>query len=164
MNHPNILPIEKIVRIVNAERHKYSIVFTNGCFDMFHAGHAKMLRELRLHSRSNSLVIVGVNSDRSVKLNKGDRRPIIPQEQRAYIVANHEAVDYVFIFDEKTIEKYLEILQPDYWCKGGDYTESDLDPLERAAKGQTIFKSIPFLQGVSATKIINDISSLQKSS
>lgn len=163
MKHHKIVSIEEIINLLHDFKNNIKIIFTNGCFDMFHAGHAQLLAELRQETENYSVVIVGVNSDKSVKLNKGDSRPIIPQEQRAYIVANHEEVDWVFIFDEKTVEKYLELLQPDYWCKGGDYTEEDLHPLERAAIGAATFKSIPFLEGVSATKIINDIASLQKS-
>jgi rfaE bifunctional protein nucleotidyltransferase chain/domain len=165
MNHHKILSFDELnLLIKNQKNNRPTIIFTNGCFDLFHAGHSQLLSQLRENTIQESLVIVGVNSDKSVKLNKGEFRPIIPQEQRAYVVANHEEVDYVFIFDEQTIEKYLKLLQPNYWCKGGDYTEEDLHPLERQAKGAAIFKSIPFLEGVSATKIINKILSLKQES
>jgi len=105
----------------------------------------------------NSKLIVGINGDSSVKSLKGEGRPILSAKQRAYTVACHEAVDYVFIFNTKTIAKQLRELQPDFWCKGGDYDESSLNKSELKAKGSAILKVIPFVEEISTTKIIDKI-------
>ena len=79
---------------------KQFFIFANGCFDLFHAGHAHMLNNMKSMCSLNSKLVVGVNSDKSVRALKGSQRPIIPQGQRAYIVACQEAVDYVFIINK----------------------------------------------------------------
>ena len=106
-----------------------------------------------LHSR----LVVGINSDSSVRALKGSQRPIIPQEQRAYTVACHEEVDYVFIYKNKTASKYLKELQPDFWCKGADYNPQNLTGRELKAKGNAIIRFIPLLDNVSTSAIINKI-------
>jgi len=105
----------------------------------------------------NSKLVVGINGDASVKSLKGEGRPIIPAKQRAYIVACHEAVDYVFIFNTKTVSKHLRELQPDFWCKGGDYDPNSLNKAEVKAKGDAILKVIPFIDNTSTSGIINKI-------
>ena len=105
----------------------------------------------------NSKLIVAINGDASVKSLKGEGRPILSAKQRAYTVACHEAVDYVFIFNTKTVAKHLKELQPDFWCKGGDYDESSLNKSELKAKGQAILKVIPFIENISTTDIINKL-------
>ena len=136
---------------------KKFFIFTNGCFDLFHAGHAGLLNAMKNACSLNSKLVVGINGDSSVKSLKGDDRPIIPAKQRAYTVACHEAVDYVFIFNTKTVAKHLRELRPDFWCKGGDYDEDSLNKLELKAKGNTILKVIPFVEDISSSNIINKI-------
>lgn len=135
--------------------------FTNGCFDLFHAGHANLLSQIRSQIGSMGKLIVAVNSDSSIKANKGQNRPIIPEAQRAYQIACHEAVDWVFIFHETTVEKYLKDFAPDIWFKGGDYQNdcSKLDSGEtHAAKiKQTSIRFIPLVEGISSTNIISKI-------
>ena len=105
----------------------------------------------------NSKLVVGINGDASVKSIKGKNRPIIPAKQRAYTVACHEFVDYVFIFNTKTVAKQLKELQPDFWCKGGDYDEDALNKSEMKAKGNAILKVIPFIENISTSDIIKKI-------
>ena len=81
----------------------------------------------------------------------------MPAKQRAYTVACHEAVDYVFIFNTKTVANQLKELQPDFWCKGGDYDEGSFNKLELRAKGNAILKVIPFVEDISSSNIINKI-------
>lgn len=134
--------------------------FTNGCYDLFHAGHASLLNSAKESLGAGAKLIVGVNSDSSVRGNKGYSRPIIPHKQRAYMVACHSAVDYVFVFSEKTVGKYLKMIRPDIWFKGGDYEKSSsLNAYEaNIAKKMNIHLTfLPLLDNVSSTNIINSI-------
>ena len=98
-----------------------TIVTTNGSFDMFHAGH---LRSLKFAKEQGDILIVGVNSDSSVKKYKSKKRPIIPEEQRAEIVASIIYVDYVVLFDETTPVNLLSMIKPDIHVKGSEYKEN----------------------------------------
>ena len=94
------------------------IAFTNGCFDILHVGHVRYLREAR---KMGDLLILGLNSDASVRAIKGEKRPLIPQGERAEVVASLTAVDYVTLFDETTPLRLIEYLRPDCLVKGGDW-------------------------------------------
>jgi rfaE bifunctional protein nucleotidyltransferase chain/domain len=94
------------------------IVFTNGCFDILHTGHIRYLREAKA---LGDILIVGLNSDSSVKSIKGDNRPIIPEDERAEMLAALEDIDYIVIFSEDTPLNLLSTLEPDILAKGGDY-------------------------------------------
>ncbi len=118
--HPRILPREEIARIVRREREAGRVVVTtNGCFDVLHVGHARYLREARA---LGDLLIVGVNSDESVRRLKGATRPVIPEGERAEMLASLEAVDYVTVFGEDTPCDLLELIRPSIHVKGGDYS------------------------------------------
>lgn len=99
------------------------IVFANGCFDLLHVGHIRFLREAR---EQGDVLVVGVNSDRSVVALKGPRRPLMPEIGRAELVAALECVDYVIVFDNLTAESLLADLRPHVHCKGADYTEESV--------------------------------------
>lgn len=99
------------------------IVLTNGCFDLLHVGHVRYLHSA---SQLGKSLIVGINSDRSVALLKGHRRPIIPQDQRAEVISALRWVSAVVIFEELTADKLLCTLKPDIYVKGGDYTPHTL--------------------------------------
>jgi rfaE bifunctional protein nucleotidyltransferase chain/domain len=163
MKHTKISSFEEIKkeRQIARELEEYGLkkffIFTNGCFDLFHAGHAGLLSAMKNACTLNSKLVVGINGDNSIKSLKGSDRPIVPAKQRAYIVACHESVDYVFIFNTKTVAKHLKELQPDFWCKGGDYDEDSFNKLELKAKGNAILKVIPFVEGISTTGIIKKI-------
>src|SRR5438105_4808715 len=96
------------------------LVLTNGTFDLLHIGHVRYLQAAR---ELGDVLVVGVNSDASVRGYKGPNRPVVPQEERAEIVAALRCVDYAVIFDEPTAAQLVESLQPDIYAKGGDYAE-----------------------------------------
>jgi D-glycero-beta-D-manno-heptose 1-phosphate adenylyltransferase len=103
------------------------VVFANGCFDLFHVGHVRYLEGAR---QQGDVLVVGVNSDRSVRQLKGEGRPLLPEDARAELLAAMECVDYVVIFDDLTAENILRDLRPDVHCKGTDYTEATVPERE----------------------------------
>ena len=111
-----IIKREDLGRILN-QRDK-TVVFTNGCFDILHSGHINYLYQA---AQLADILIIGINSDNSVKKLKGDSRPINPEKERAEILSALEFTDYIIIFDEPDPEKTLEIIKPDIHVKGGDY-------------------------------------------
>ncbi|MEN3039900.1 MAG: D-glycero-beta-D-manno-heptose 1-phosphate adenylyltransferase [Candidatus Kryptonium sp.] len=104
-------------------RGEKSIVFTNGCFDILHAGHAHYLKKAK---ELGDILVVGLNSDQSVKRIKGPKRPIVPQEMRAYLLDNLKPVDYVVIFEEDTPENLIRAIRPDVLVKGADWELKDI--------------------------------------
>jgi rfaE bifunctional protein nucleotidyltransferase chain/domain len=128
------------------------IVFTNGCFDIIHIGHVRYLEEAR---SLGDVLIVGLNSDRSVSILKTGR-PINPQGQRAEVLAALEMVDYVTVFDEETPYDLIKLLKPDVLVKGGDWKKEDIVGSDIAK--QTF--SLPYIQGVSTSGIIDKIKKL----
>jgi D-glycero-beta-D-manno-heptose 1-phosphate adenylyltransferase len=115
-----ILNREELVRRVAAARESGAkIVFANGCFDVLHVGHVRYLAGAR---ELGDVLVVGVNSDEQVALQKGAGRPVLPEKERAEIVASLEPVTYVTIFSESTVEQLLLALKPDVHAKGTDYT------------------------------------------
>lgn len=99
------------------------IVFTNGCFDILHVGHVRYLAAARLEG---DLLVVGLNSDASVRTIKGDQRPIVPQDQRAEVLASLICVDYVIVFDAPDPATLIETLAPDVLVKGADWAEANI--------------------------------------
>src|SRR5690554_4526285 len=137
---------------------KLKVVLTNGCFDLLHAGHLKTFREAK---KLGDILVVGLNSDCSVKTIKGEQRPLIAQADRAQLVAALEPVDYVVIFDEPTVDSLLEMINPDIYVKGGDYTLESLPEKETILRlGIKVF-FIPMVKGISTTEIINKIRNLE---
>ncbi len=126
------------------------IVFTNGCFDILHVGHVKYLEEAKSFG---DILIVGLNSDASVQRLKGPTRPVNPQDDRAYILAALEAVDYVVIFDEDTPYRLIEAVQPHILVKGGDYEGKSVVGEDIADE----LRLVQFVDGKSTTKIIEKI-------
>lgn len=124
MSHPKIKSLRQLVRIRNALRKQAKeVVFTNGCFDILHRGHIECLRKAKSFG---DVLIVGLNSDSSVRKIKGEKRPILPQGDRAEILASLEMVDYVVIFREETPQKLITSLVPDVLAKGGDYKKEEI--------------------------------------
>ncbi len=112
--------LPQLKKIIAREKKKGKrIVLANGCFDLFHIGHIRYLREAR---RAGDLLVVGLNSDSSVRRLKGKDRPILNQEERAEILSAFSMVDYLTIFGELNVEKILLALKPDVHAKGSDYT------------------------------------------
>lgn len=128
------------------------LVFTNGCFDIIHAGHIRYLQEAKA---LGDVLIIGLNSDKSVSAIKPGR-PVNPQDQRAEVLSSLEMVDYVTLFDEETPYELIKLLQPDILVKGGDWKKEDIVGSDIA--GETF--SLPYIQGISTTEIIERIKKL----
>lgn len=131
------------------------IVFTNGCFDLMHVGHVRYLEAARA---LGDLLVVGVNSDASVRtLQKGPDRPIVPQDQRAEVLAALACVDYVVQFGEPDPGRLIAELQPDILVKGGDWAPEQIVGRETVeARGGTV-RTIPLVPGASTTSLIEKI-------
>ena len=130
------------------------IVMTNGCFDILHAGHVRYLKESKKHG---DILIVGLNSDSSVKALKGESRPINNELDRAEVLSGLESVDYIILFDEISPVKLLDIVKPDIYTKGADYTIETLPEAETVMKNGGEIKFIKLVEGKSTTKIIDKI-------
>ena len=126
------------------------VIFTNGCFDILHAGHVKYLEEAKSYG---DVLILGLNADSSVKKLKGPTRPINNQDDRAYILASLESVDYVVIFEEETPYELIKLIQPNILVKGGDYEGKDVVGQDIAQE----LRLVQFVDGKSTTKIIQRI-------
>ena len=136
-----------------------TVVFTNGVFDLLHPGHVRYLREAR---RLGDVLIVGVNSDRSVRANKGADRPLTPEAERAEILVALECVDAAVIFDEDTPHDLISTLQPDVLVKGADWGENAVvgrDIVE--ARGGRVVR-IPIERGYSTSGIVEKIRSSRR--
>jgi rfaE bifunctional protein nucleotidyltransferase chain/domain len=129
------------------------VVFTNGCFDILHAGHIRYLKEAR---RLGDLLVVGVNSDRSVSGIKPGR-PVVPEDERAEVLAALEMVDYVTLFHEPTPLELIKLLMPDVLVKGGDWDKGDIVGSDIVSDT----RSLPYVEGVSTSGIIERIKRLE---
>ena len=128
MKTAKILPLPALRRIVDEARGRgLRVVLANGGFDLIHAGHVRYLREAR---KRGDLLVVALNSDASLSGLKGPGRPILPQRERAEIIAAFEGVDYVVIFGEPDVERILRALRPDVHVKGSDYTKDTVPERE----------------------------------
>jgi D-glycero-beta-D-manno-heptose 1-phosphate adenylyltransferase len=136
------------------QSHGKKIVFTNGVFDIIHKGHVDYLNKAR---DLGDLLVVGINSDSSTKRIKGEKRPIVPQEDRAFVVSNLKCVDYVCIFGEDTPYETIRLLQPDVLVKGADWKIEDVigRDIVESRGGKVV--TIEYLDGKSTTNIINKI-------
>jgi rfaE bifunctional protein nucleotidyltransferase chain/domain len=130
-----------------------TIVFTNGCFDILHAGHVRYLAAAK---QLGDILVVGLNGDESVRELKGEGRPLNSQEDRAEVMAALEAVDYVIIFSEKRADHLLRQVRPRVYAKGGDYTVNSLDPDEVVALQEIGAKIeiLPWVPGRSTSKLV----------
>lgn len=131
-----------------------SVVFTNGCFDLIHKGHLDYLRRSKSFG---DVLIVAVNSDSSVRKIKGKGRPILPQKDRAEIVAALEPVDYVFIFNEETPLRVINVLKPDILVKGADYRLSEIVGAREVKSWGGQVKRVKLTQGRGTREIIQTI-------
>ena len=141
-----------IVKDLKAKRKR--IVFTNGCFDLLHVGHVRYLEKAKA---LGEILVVGVNSDDSVRQLKGQDRPILPQEERAEILSGLGCVDYVIVFDEPTPLKLISSLQPHILVKGGDWTKETTVGREvvEGLGGEVVI--LPFVEGTSTSNLIETI-------
>jgi D-beta-D-heptose 7-phosphate kinase/D-beta-D-heptose 1-phosphate adenosyltransferase len=141
--------IQEQVRQWHADGQK--LVFTNGCFDLLHIGHVTLLDEAR---REGDRLIVGINSDASVKELKGPGRPVVPENARAQVLAGLEAVDAVVIFDEPTPLELMIALRPDVIVKGGDYDADEIVGAPEIRSWGGSVKIVPFVDGFSTTSLL----------
>ncbi len=132
------------------------VVLTNGTFDLLHVGHVRYLQDAR---DLGDVLVVGINSDASVRGYKGAGRPVVPQDERAEIVAALRCVDYATIFDAPTATHLVETLQPDVYVKGGDYSPGakPLPEAEAVLSYGGEVKIVPFVQGHSASDLIQRV-------
>jgi rfaE bifunctional protein nucleotidyltransferase chain/domain len=130
------------------------VIFTNGCFDILHAGHTRYLREAK---KLGDVLILALNSDNSVRSIKGEKRPIVPEAERAEVVASLASVDYVTVFDELTPLALIEFLQPDVIVKGGDWAEKDIVGAEAVCKWGGRVAIMPEIEGASTTNVIEKV-------
>ncbi len=144
----------KAIERFRRDHREQKIVFTNGCFDILHVGHIRYLQEA---AKLGDILIIGINSDESVKRLKGPERPINNQSERAEMLGALGFVDYVAIFDEDTPLNLINIIQPDVLVKGGDYTPDDVVGKREVEDRGGKLVLIPFVEGKSTTNIIEKI-------
>lgn len=155
---------ELLAALDTHRRSRQRVVFTNGCFDLIHAGHVSYLTAAR---QQGDLLVIGLNSDRSVRTIKGPTRPIVAQDMRAKVLAALECVAYITTFDEPDPLRLILAIKPDVLVKGADWEEDQIigAPEVKAAGGR-VFR-VPLLSGISTSEIIRRIlesHSLEKNS
>ncbi len=155
MTQSNILPLKELIKIravLKSENKK--VVFTNGCFDILHAGHVDYLVKAK---EQGDILIVALNSDKSVRRIKGEKRPIVPEEQRAFIISQLKCVDYVTFFDEDTPEKTIQTLVPDILVKGSDWKIENIIGRDIVEENGGSVVTIDFVTNTSSSGIIESI-------
>lgn len=143
-----------VKRINDAHAKQQTVVFTNGCFDVLHKGHAHLLREASTHG---DMVVLALNSDQSVQRLKGEGRPINNLLDRAEMLSYFSSVDWIVSFDEDTPEDLIRLLNPDVLVKGGDYTPDQVVGADHVVSSGGEVKIIPFVEGYSTSNIISSI-------
>lgn len=148
----SITSLEKSCREIRLKNKK--IIFTNGCFDIIHPGHIHILSKAK---SLGDILVVGLNSDLSVKKLKGDMRPLVSEDDRSRVLLSLRFVDYVIIFNELTPLKVIKKIKPDFLVKGGDYNENDIvgSDFVKAYGGQV--EIIKFLDGYSSSNYIDNL-------
>lgn len=149
--HARILSREALAATIARTRQGRRVVFTNGCFDLLHAGHVDLLIRARA---LGDVLVVGVNDDGSVARLKGPSRPVTPLAQRAYVLAGLACVDYVCAFAEDTPLKLIEAVLPDVLVKGGDWPVASIVGGDVVTARGGLVASLPLLPGLSTTAVI----------
>jgi len=145
---------EALERRRSYEEQGDQVVFTNGCFDLVHAGHVHLLREA---ARQGDRLIIGLNSDESIQRIKSDNRPIMDQEDRATVLEAFQFVDFVVVFDEDTPRRLIERLAPDVLVKGADYEEDEIVGAELVKERGGRVHRVPLVEGQGTSEIIERI-------
>jgi len=130
------------------------VVFTNGCFDILHVGHIRYLKKAK---SLGDILIIGMNTDRSVKSFKGEKRPIVPENERAEVLSALEFVDYVVLFDEPDPLRLIETLKPDVLVKGADWAKEKIIGREIVENAGGRVVRVPMVPGASSTGVIERI-------
>ena len=155
LGREKILSRQDLLKTVSDLRSRgKTVVFTNGCFDILHLGHVRLLYEAGL---LGDFLVVGINSDDSVRRLKGPSRPLVPEEDRAEILAALEPVSAVTIFPEDTPEELISILKPDIHVKGGDYDIKEIPEAKIVESYGGEVRLIPLVPGHSTTELANKI-------
>lgn len=154
---------EKIMDSVRLQQHlkiwrlfDQKIIFTNGCFDILHQGHISLLCAAK---DLNGKLVIGLNSDQSIKGLKGESRPVNDAHSRALLLASLQVVDAVIVFEEETPHRLIQDITPDFLVKGGDYTIDQIVGSENVLSHGGSVEIIPLIQGFSTTNIIKKMSS-----
>ena len=147
-----IKTIEEMCRArAEMRAHGTKLVFTNGCFDILHVGHVRYLNQARA---LGDALVVAINSDRSVRENKGESRPLVPQAERAEVLSALACVDYVIIFDEATPQCVIDAIVPDVLVKGADWGLSEIVGRETVERAGGMVRNITLVPGRSTTSIV----------
>lgn len=149
-----ILSLEKLLEILEPLRDSKRIVFTNGCFDIIHAGHAYYLQKAK---ELGDILVVGINSDRSIRRIKGPKRPIVEESMRAYLLDSLKPVDFVVIFDEDTPEGLIKAIKPHVLVKGADWELKDIVGADFVLSYGGKVERIGFKFNISTSEIIRRI-------
>jgi rfaE bifunctional protein nucleotidyltransferase chain/domain len=149
-----ILTLKELLKDLEKNKKGKKIVFTNGCFDILHAGHVHYLNECKKYG---DILIVGINSDSSIKRLKGEKRPILPLEMRAYVLSNLCSVDYVVPFEEDNPYNLIKEIKPDILIKGGDWLPDQIVGRDIVESYGGKVLTIPFKFDISTTRIIEEI-------
>ncbi len=146
---------EKLASVLkNFQSEGRKVVFTNGCFDILHPGHSTYLAAARA---LGDILVVGLNSDASVRRLKGDKRPIMKETARAQLLVALAAVDFVTLFDEDDPYQLIKLLAPDILVKGGDWDTSTIVGRDLVEARGGLVKSLPFIDEYSTTSIVEEI-------
>lgn len=154
-----IKSLSQLKKVLNKSRKREKIVFTNGCFDLIHLGHVRYLNKAKSFG---DVLIVGVNSDSSLRRLKGMGRPVVSGLDRAEIVAALGCVDYVVIFNESTPDKLIKNIRPDILVKGSDYKVKEIVGNDTVLGYGGKVKRIPLLRSRSTTRLLKKICRLNK--
>lgn len=155
-----LISLKRLLTELKKERKKgRSVVFTNGCFDIVHAGHVRYLKKAR---SLGDILVVGLNSDSSVRHIKGEKRPIVPQRERAEVISALSCVDYVVLFNDATPLKLIKAILPDVLAKGADWAAKDIvgGDIVKANGGR--IARVTLVKGRSTTNIIKKILDLHQ--
>jgi rfaE bifunctional protein nucleotidyltransferase chain/domain len=155
MSMAKIKSLDEIVLIRQRLRSEgKKLVFTNGCFDILHAGHVRYLNQARAFGDA---LILGLNSDKSVRALKGEGRPIVPEDERAEVLAALACIDFIFVFDDLTPQRVIDAIVPDILVKGADWGISEIVGRETVEKAGGSVRNISLVEGASTTNIIHKI-------
>ena len=149
-----MIDLKEFIQRLSKLRHNKKVVFTNGCFDIIHAGHVQYLQQAK---ELGDILIVGLNSDDSVKRLKGSSRPINNQQDRKIVLEALRSVDYVLIFEEDTPYNLINQIKPDVLVKGGDWKVEQIVGSDIVLENGGEVKSLLFIDGASTTSIIEKI-------
>ena len=154
--------LPQLKKIIEEKKHQgKKIVLANGCFDLIHVGHIRYLKESK---KRGNILVVAVNSDSSIRQLKGEGRPILKEKERVEIISSFYFVDYITVFEEKTVEKILLALKPDFQAKGSDYTQETVPEKETVASygGKIAISGGPKIR--STSQLIREIAARIKKS